>query len=275
MEKQERSMVPAVETAIKILEYLSRFKHRASTLSDISKNISINKSTCHRILKVLENSNFVFYNEEKKQYSLGSHLVVLGTRASEFIDYLELSKPHLKWLCQETQQTVVLLEPISNNRLMYIAKEEPPLPVRVTVNIGQRFPLTSASFGKCFLAFMDEMKAEEIIKNIGLRQFTNKTITNLKEFTQELEHVRRKGYAESHEEYLPGVCGVAAPVFDLHGNVKQVISCLFLAQQPDTDNVSLYGSKVLEAATKLTKILGGRPPFEVLTKDGYDDDDED
>lgn len=262
--KQERSEVPAVETAIKILEYLSRFKHRASTLSDISRNISINKSTCHRILKVLENYNFVFYNEEKKQYSLGSHLVVLGARASEFIDYLELSKPYLKWLCQETQQTIVLLEPISNDRLMYVAKEEPNLPVRVTVNIGQQFPLTSASFGKCFLAFMDEMKAEEIIKTVGFRQFTSKTITNLKEFKQELDNVRRKGYAESYEEHTPGVCGVAAPVFDLHGNVKQVVSCLFLAQESNTENISLYGSKVLEAARKLTTILGGMSPFQVL-----------
>jgi len=259
--KQTRSEVPAVEAAIKILEYLSRFKHRTSSLSDIARNLSINKSTCHRILKVLENHHFVFYQEATKQYSLGSHLVILGARASEFIDYLELSKPYLKWLCQETKQTCVLLEPISNNRLVYVAKEEANLPVKVTVTIGQQFPLTSASFGKCFLAFMDETKAEEIIKASGFRQFTSKTITNLEQFKKELESVRLKGYAESYEEHTPGVCGVAAPIFDLHGNVKQVISCVFLAQELNTEGISVFGRKVLEASRKLTVVFNGRTPF--------------
>jgi IclR family transcriptional regulator, KDG regulon repressor len=260
--KKERSEVPALEATIKVLEYLSRYNHRASSLAEICKGVNINKSTCHRILKVLENHNYVFYNEDKKQYSLGSYLVVLGARATEFIDYLEICKPHLVELSEETQQTVVLLEPIANDRLMYVAKEEPSLPVRVTVSIGQRFPLTSASFGKCYLAFMDESSADEIINKSGFKQFTSKTITNLEEFKQELKNVRLKGYAESYEEHTPGVCGVAAPIFNFHGEVKLVISCLFLSSEPDADT-SFYGKKVLEVSRTLTEVLGGKPPIGV------------
>jgi IclR family KDG regulon transcriptional repressor len=260
--KKVRSDVPALETTIRIIEYLSRYNHSTSSLADICKSLEINKSTCHRILKVLENHNYVFYNDEKKLYSLGSYLVVLGARATEFIDYLELCKHHLKELCEETQQTVVLLEPIASNRLMYVAKEEPDLPVRVTVSIGQRFPLTSASFGKCYLAFMDESKAEEIIHSSGFKQFTSKTITNIEEFKKELENVRVKGYAESYEEHTSGVCGVAAPIFGLHGEVKLVVSCLFLSSEPGID-ASFYGKKILELSRTLTKIMGGRPPIQV------------
>jgi IclR family transcriptional regulator, KDG regulon repressor len=254
--KKERSEVPALETTSKILEYLSRYTHRASSLAEISKDVNINKSTCHRILKVLENHNYVFYNEDKKQYSLGSYLVVLGARATEFIDYLEICKPHLAELCEETQQTVVLLEPIANDRLMYVAKEEPSLPVRVTVSVGQRFPLTSASFGKCYLAFMDEEKVDEVIQRSGFKPFTSKTITNIEEFKQELKNVKRKGYAESFEEHTPGVCGVAAPIFNHHGEVKLVLSCVYLSNEPDADAAS-YGKKIVEVSRTLTKVLGG------------------
>lgn len=257
--EQRRSEVPALESTIKILNYLSRYSHHKSTLSDISKAININKSTCHRILKVLEHHNFIFYNQEKKQYSLGSYLVVLGARASEFIDYLEISKPYLKELCNDTQQTIVLLEPVSDDRLVYIAKEEPQLHIRVTVSIGQRFPLTSASFGKCYLAFMDEAKSLEIVKKIGLKQFTSKTITDIDLFMEELRRVRTLGYAESYGEHTKGVCGVAAPIFDLNGNVKQVIGCLFLMSNPERDTPK-YGNKVLEVAKTLTAIMGGNPP---------------
>ncbi|WP_053362369.1 IclR family transcriptional regulator [Bacillus sp. FJAT-27251] len=260
--KKERSEVPALEATIKILEYLSRYHNRESSLADISKGADINKSTCHRILKVLEHHNYVFYNEDKKQYSLGSYLVVLGARATEFIDYLDICKPHLVELSKETQQTVVLLEPIANDKLMYVAKEEPSLPVRVTVSIGQRFPLTSASFGKCYLAFMDESKADEIIRKSGFKPFTSKTITNVEEFKQELKNVKKKGYAESYEEHTPGVCGVAAPIFNLNGEVKLVLSCVYLSNEPDAD-ASFYGEKVLEVSRAITKVLGGRPPIGV------------
>lgn len=262
--KKERSEVPALEATIKILEYLSRYNHRKSSLAEICKDLNINKSTCHRILKSLENHNYVFYNEDKKQYSLGSYLVVLGARATEFIDYLEICKPHLAELSEEIQQTVVLLEPIANDRLMYVAKEEPSLPVRVTVSIGQRFPLTSASFGKCYLAYMDESKADEIIEKIGFKEFTSKTITNMEEFKQELRNVKKNGYAESYEEHTPGVCGVAAPIFNLHGEVTLVLSCVYLSTEPDAD-ASLYGKKVLEVSRTLTKVLGGKPPIGVLS----------
>ena len=155
-----------------------------------------------------------------------------------------------------------MLEPVANDRLMYIAKEEPSLPVRVTVSVGQRFPLTSASFGKCYLAFMDESKTDEIIQKSGFKSFTSKTITNIEEFKQELKNVRLKGYAESYEEHTSGVCGVAAPIFNMYGEVKLVISCVFLSNQPDAD-ATLYGKKVLEVSRTLTTIMGGKPPIEI------------
>lgn len=257
---KEKSDVPALEASIKILEYLSRYEHRASTLSKISKDLSLNKSTCHRILKLLQSHHFVSFDEVTKQYCLGSYLVVLGSVASEFIDYLRLARPHLKWLCEQTKQTAVLLEPISNNQLMYVAKEEPDLPVRVTVNIGQHFPLTSASFGKCFLAFMDETKADEIIRKVGLRKFTDTTITNISQYKETLKQVRIKGYAESYAEYTPGICGAAAPIFDVNGNVNMIIACIGLETQMNQEVISFCGAKLKEAANAITSILGGRKP---------------
>ena len=158
---KERSEVPALESTIKILNYLSRFTTKERSLSQISKNLSINKSTCHRILRSLTQHQFVSYDEDSKQYTLGPYLIVLGSRATEFVDYLKLAKPFLKWISEETGMTSVLLEPTSQDRLMYVAKEEsdsPKNPIQVTVKLGQQFPLTGASFGKCYLAHLEEKK---------------------------------------------------------------------------------------------------------------------
>ena len=63
-----------------------------------------------------------------------------------------------------------------------------------------------------------------------------------------------------YEEYTSGVCGVAAPIFNMHGEVKLVISCVFLSNQPDAD-ASFYGKKVMDVSRILTTIMGGKPPI--------------
>lgn len=260
---KEKSEVPAVEAAIKILEYLSRFKTRERSLSQISKNLFINKSTCHRILKLLNQYRFVSFDKETKQYNLGSYLIVLGSRAIELIDYLKLAKLHLKWVCEQTGLTSVLLEPVSNDRLMYVAKEEPEQPdhpFHVTVQLGQHFPLTSASFGKCYLAYIEEEKMKEIIQKVAFKQFTDKSITDLKKFQQSLHEVRRKGYAVSCEEHTRDVFGVAAPIFDYFGNVTMVIACIGFASRMSEEHVSFCGEKLKEASRKIMDLLGGKVP---------------
>jgi IclR family transcriptional regulator, KDG regulon repressor len=259
--EKAKSDVPALESAIRILEYLSRYTSKDRSLSQISKNLSINKSTCHRILKLLHQYRYVSFDSESKQYNLGSYLLILGSRAAEFIDYLKLAKPHLKWVCEETRLTSVLLEPISNERLMYVAKEEldaPDYHVQVTVKLGQHFPLTSASFGKCYLAFSEKEEVEEIIKKASFKQFTDKSITNLDSFRASLEEVRQKGYAVSYEEHTPGVFGIAAPIFDHGGSVMMVIACIGFASDINEDTIAFCGEKLKEAASKIMAVLGGR-----------------
>lgn len=264
--KKERSEVPALETAIKILQYLSRYKNKERSLSQIAKNLSINKSTCHRILKLLNSYRFVSFDEESKQFNLGPYLIILGSRASEFIDYLKLAKPHLQWVCEQTKLTSVLLEPVSHDRLMYVAKEEyelPDHPVHVTVKLGQQFPLTSASFGKCYLAFIEEERAKEIIQKVNFKKFTDKSITDFGKFMESLKEVRRKGYAVSYEEHTSGVFGVSAPIFDFNGNITMVIACIGFTSEMSEDCISLYGEKLKEAARRIMEVLGGREPDKI------------
>lgn len=253
-----KSEVPAVEAAMRIVQFLSRYKHRSSTLSEITAALGLNKSTCLRILRVLLNYRFVSYDSETKRYSLGINLVVLGSRALEFVDYLKLAQPHLEWLVQETRQTSVLVEPAANNRLMYVAKEEMGEAVRVTVTLGQQFPLTSASFGKCFMAYMSDDEVEEIIREVGLKQFTSRTIVNIEQFKDNLGQIRDKGYAESYEEHTQGVSGIAAPIFDMFGRVKMVVAIVGLSALVTPEKSQFYGGKVKEAARRITAGIAGK-----------------
>ncbi|MBB6446781.1 IclR family transcriptional regulator [Bacillus benzoevorans] len=261
---KEKSEVPALESSIKIMEYLSRYTSKERSLSQISKKLSINKSTCHRILKLLTHYRYVSYDDDSKQYNLGSYLIILGARAAELIDYLKLAKPHLKWVSDQTGLTSVLLEPVSHDRLMYVAKEEPELPdspVQVTVKLGQHFPLTSASFGKCYLAFIEEEKMNEIIQTVNFKQFTDKSIIDYETFKDSLKEVQQKGYAVSYEEHTSGVFGIAAPIFNSAGEISMVIACIGFSSGISEEFVTFCGEQLMEAAGNIMKVTGGRKPF--------------
>lgn len=254
---EKKSAVPSVDFAARIMEFLSRYKNRKSTLTEISLALSISKSTCLRILRVLHEYRFVYYDEETKKYSLGEYLIILGTRAADFSDKLAVSRPHLKQLCMQTKLTSVLVEPAPHNRLMYLAKEEPDVDLRINVTLGQYFPITGASFGKCFLAFLDEKEADRIIREVGIKQFTSKTITNVGEFKKNLQVVRKLGYAYSFEEHTQGVSAIAAPVFDFTGKVIMVVACLGTPALLNESNISEIKENLLFAAGKIIRGLGG------------------
>lgn len=265
MKNTSNTEVPSVELAIRILDFLSRYKNKRSTLTEIQKKLDINKSTCLRILRTLKKHGYVHYYESTKQYSLGVSLVVLGTRAAEFSDVLEIVKPYLHSLMEQTQLTTVLVQKRIDNHLMYVAKEEPENAIHVHVNVGQYFPVSPSSFGKCFMAYMDEDERKRAVEEmIKKKRFTPKTITDMKKLEEELRNVTINGYALSQEELTIGVTGIASPIFNEYKKVSMVALCLGVSTQIMEDMIPIYGEKVRNMAIMVTKELGGRLPDNYL-----------
>lgn len=147
---------------------------------------------------------------------------------------------------------------------MYVAKEEPEVSdhhIQVTVKLGQKFPLTSASFGKCYLAFIEEGKMNEIIKKVKFKQLTDKSITDFETFQASLIEARRKGYAVSFEDHTPGVFGVSAPIFDYSSSITMVIACIGVASNMSEDQITFCGDKLKVAARRIMEALGGKEPI--------------
>lgn len=260
MKGEIKSAVPSVDAAIRILQFLSKFENKNSTLSEIAHNTNINKSTCLRILRVLNENRLVAYDEDTKKYSLGVYLAVLGAKASEYSDQLKISKPYLRRLMEVTGLTSVLVQPITDKLLIYIDKEEPSsnLDVKINVVLGKGFPITSTAYGKCFLAYKSEEEVNQLIKEVGLVKYTDNSITDLAEYKQNLAQVRAKGYAVSNEERVSGIVSVAAPVFDVSGKVSMVLACLGVSAHMDEKKVAECGSLVMKMAGEITVALGGR-----------------
>ncbi|GIO23092.1 IclR family transcriptional regulator [Oceanobacillus sp. J11TS1] len=228
---------PAVIQASKILKLLSRHKFANSTLTEISNKLEMNRSTCLRVLKSLEEVKFVSYNSLTKTYSLGPYLVILGSRASEQIDHVSLAKTYLKQLVDMTSLTSILVNRISEDRLVYMVKEEINSGHRVNVSVGFQHYITEVSYGMWYLAYMDEKERMKYL-NQGLRKLTPHTITDVDKYISRIEMAKEQGYIVSNEEYVMGTLGVSAPIFKSNGEISSIIACIGFSSmtQSEIDN---------------------------------------
>jgi IclR family acetate operon transcriptional repressor len=74
------------------------------------------------------------------------------------------------------------------------------------------------------LAYQSDSVITAVIAETGLPRYTDKTITALGHFQQELELIRQQGYAVDNGEQEEGVRCLAVPVYGSKGKVIAAVS---------------------------------------------------
>ena len=96
--------------------------------------------------------------------------------------------------------------------LVYVAKADSTQRLRVLSLIGQRAALHASSVGKVWLASLPLDRALDIALKTKLTAFTPRTITTVERLRSELKRVRKQGYAQVIDEFLPGANSIGVPI---------------------------------------------------------------
>lgn len=252
-EKEKRKYsVPALENAFAILKLLSRKRFRESTVTEIANALNLSPATCYRILKSLEELSIVRYLEDKKRYTLGPYLVVLGERAKEHLNYISIIIPYMERITNKTQMTSILVNRIGDDKVAIVAKAEQS-DFGVSASVGRHFSITDGSFGICFLAYMDQEEREYYLRqDHGLKAYSEQEIKSIE---VEIENLKKNGYFITYGEYIPGICGIAAPIFSYHNRTELSIELVGLQSQFKKEDLHAYGLLVKETANEITNKL--------------------
>jgi len=128
-------------------------------------------------------------------------------------------------------------------------------PIDVILHPGTQFKYNSTAQGKVALAFATEEQLRVWSKLIH-EQRTPVTVTDEKTLWEQVETVRRQGWAAAPEETYRGVNALAAPVFAHSGEIAAtlaVISSIHFLPDPPPETVV---SALTAAAAELSKELG-------------------
>lgn len=246
--------IQVIDRAVQILDLFTEHGPEL-TLQELALRSGLHKSTVHRILMVLEHYNIVQRGPGMDGFRLGPKLFELGMQVASYNDLRERSRPYLKRLMLETDETAHLCV-LDGFEVLYLDKVEPSRSIRMTSNVGRRNPAYCTAVGKALLAFLPEEELDNVINKLDLRAFTEKTITTAAQLRNEFELVRKLGYALDNEEHEEGLKCIGAPVRDYSNSVVASISIAGPAFRLTDQRIAAIAKTVKEVTKVLSAELG-------------------
>jgi IclR family acetate operon transcriptional repressor len=102
---------------------------------------------------------------------------------------------------------------------------------------------------------MPREHALQMIRKFGLPRHTERTITDEAEFREELDRIRKKGYAVSDGEGIRGVLAISAPIFQRDGTLLAALAVAMLGAEVPSGRRKEIVSMVMETATEVSRLI--------------------
>jgi len=206
-----RPSLQVLERAFAILEAFTGLSPEWST-SDLARSLELPIPTVHRLLAALARLGYLSRDDETRKFRLGGAALQLGERARAVADLSAIAMLPLRRLYEETGETA-LLTVVSPDRQFSVCLErvETSQPLRLSVQPGRQLPLHAGASQKALLAFMPGPQVERLLAG-PLEQVCTATLTDARALQRDVQAIRQRGWAGSHEETNIGVWGIAVPV---------------------------------------------------------------
>jgi DNA-binding IclR family transcriptional regulator len=227
-------------------------------LKAICDATGIHKSTAHRFLKHLERERYLI-RTESGAYLIGPRLSQMSARGNQGATLQAVARPVLWELWKSTQETVNLAV-LDQGTVLYVDVIESPHEFRLSSRVGTRRSPHVTALGKALAAFLPAGARDNILSTITFQPATSKTIMNVLQFRQELEKVRRQGFAVDDEEAVQGARCVSAPILNSDREPIAAVSISGPVTRVGPNQVGALAEAVCEAARAISVAMGFSQP---------------
>ena len=249
---EEINNVKVLERALTILDLL-RDETYPLGVNEIAKRCGISPATTFRLLKTLLNYGWVYQNTDEK-YTLGYKITAVTEKKSFLLMLKEVSYLIMIKLSEAEHEAMNLVVReldhcyiLGQSRTEKIVDYVPP--------VGTVLPFHASACGKILLSELEEPLRSSLLDTIDFRRMTDKTITDRTVFLDELEKIRKQGYAlDTHESQNEGFC-IAVPIRSDDGEIIAALSFSGFIGYKSEIEVDYYVRLLKDAANKIREKL--------------------
>lgn len=203
------------------------------TLSEVARETNLTRAAARRFLHTLVDLGYV--RTDGRLFALTPRILELGYAYLSSLSLPEVAQPHLERLVAEVQESasVAVLDDVD---VVYVARVATSRIMRVTINIGTRFPAHATSMGRALLAGLPAAELDAYFERVQLHQYTAQTVTSPAKLRAELERVQTQGWAYVDQELEEGLRSIAAPIRSASGRVVAAINMSSHASRTSVDS---------------------------------------
>jgi DNA-binding IclR family transcriptional regulator len=215
---KKRKGIQSVEIGLKVLGALVGLGH-PSSLSEIAKASDLSPSQTPRYLASLVNMRYLRQDPESALYDLHTGALRLGLASLARLDLLDEASRITQEFVKATGRTTLLCiwSELGPTIIRWFPGNPP---IYTSLAIGSRLSLTHLARGRGFLAFQHEAYLSQLLPEEMAQARTGGTI----DVAVIRQHVRGHFIADVDGTVIPGLRALAAPIFDLQGQLAIVIS---------------------------------------------------
>lgn len=221
---------------------------RPMALKDLAAAAGMGAAKAHPYLVSFGKLGLIVQDAATGHYGLGPLAMQLGLISLQQVDPLRLATARLPGLARELGQTVGITV-WGEQGPTVVRTEEAPSPVHVTMRHGAVMSLRGTASGRLFAAHLPR----DVVRAVDRGAFD-------KAFEQELAAIRAAGYSHVVDAAVPGVSGLAAPVFDSQGALVLTLTAIGATPAFDTRAKGAPVQALVRCAAALTAQLGAAVP---------------
>ena len=165
------------------------------TIAEFAQQLGVHRSSAYRVLRTLEDRRFVV-RDARGRFALGPKMLVLSRGVAPNLH--AASGPEIARLANEVGMTTFLAV-LDGDQVITLHTNEPiSAAAKIAREPGVHHTLRKGAPGHAIQSLLQESERRALL--------------GTGELTPQALHARQRGFAESHEEVIPGVHGVAVPL---------------------------------------------------------------
>jgi len=254
------SRTPKVESIMFADQILNCFSVDAPVLgvTQIAHILGVPKARVHRFLSTMEQIGYIRRDTATDRYSLGMRLYGLGMLAVNGASSLERVSIKAQEFSEHFGYTAVV-GIWADNEFVAIRTFMPARSLSVAIHIGFHSPAYATAQGRVFLAFLPPDELDHYFQTTEVYALTPETLTDPVALRAELAVIRERLYGSACNQAALGSTAIAAPIFDIQGQVQSTISLVWFTQElvPRIDEL---GAALRQAGLEISAELGFRIP---------------
>ena len=227
------------------LKVLDLFGEETAVLGadEIIARLKYSRPTGYRYVRTLVGAGLLV--RARGGYALGPRIIELDWIIRTQDPVLLASRQAVRGLVTATGCDVTQMG-LYGERIVTIHHELGPRPLAIGYDRGRAMPLFRGAPSKAIVAFLPRARLERLYRRHGGRGFAR--------FAEEMQAVRRAGYAVSFGELDVGKVGIGAPVF-LGARVTGSVCLVLTRAQYDAADRGALVERLLASAARISEAL--------------------